>query len=182
MYEAICRLALLEEDTQLSGVAGAVFDCIRPVVTQGIHRSRAGVLGAEAKWKQTDGKPMARDVDGKPMANAKQDKDKDKDKYKEQVVKENTKRKFTPPTLEEVEAYNAERGSQVDCQRFVDFYTSKGWKVGREPMKDWRAAFRTWERNSRAETIKPSPKIPIAPQQRATIDDIERYKKLIAEM
>ena len=56
--------------------------------------------------------------------------------------------KFIPPTVGEVSAYCRERGSNVDAERFVDFYTSNGWKVGKNPMKDWRAAVRTWERSS----------------------------------
>ena len=53
------------------------------------------------------------------------------------------------PTVEEVAAYCRERGNSVDAQRFVDFYTSKGWRIGKEPMRDWRACVRTWERNGR---------------------------------
>lgn len=53
---------------------------------------------------------------------------------------------FTPPTVEDVEAYCRERGNGVDAQRFVDFYASKGWKVGNAGMKDWHAAVRNWER------------------------------------
>lgn len=55
-------------------------------------------------------------------------------------------RRFTPPTVDEVAAYCRERGNAVDAQRFVDFYASKGWKVGSSGMKDWRAAVRNWER------------------------------------
>ena len=58
-------------------------------------------------------------------------------------------KRFTPPTLEEVSAYIAERRSPVDPQGFIDFYESKGWLVGRTPMKDWKAACRnaeSWER------------------------------------
>ena len=57
--------------------------------------------------------------------------------------------RFTPPTLEEVTAYIAERGSRVDPQGFLDFYAAKGWQVGKTPMKDWKAACRNaehWER------------------------------------
>ena len=62
------------------------------------------------------------------------------------VGKEKPLARFTPPTVEEVSAYCRERGNKVDAQRFVDFYTSKGWKVGNQPMKDWKAAIRsTWE-------------------------------------
>ena len=59
------------------------------------------------------------------------------------------KRRFAAPTVEEVAAYCRERGNAVDAGRFVDFYASKGWKVGREPMRDWKAAVRTWERREK---------------------------------
>lgn len=61
-----------------------------------------------------------------------------------------SKRKcFTPPTLEEVQAYCQERDNNVDPQRFVDFYESKGWLVGNSKMKNWKAAVRTWENRDR---------------------------------
>lgn len=60
--------------------------------------------------------------------------------------------RFIPPTLEEVRSYCAERKNSVDAQRFVDYYTSNGWLVGKNKMKDWRAAVRTWERNSTSQT------------------------------
>ncbi|HIZ29832.1 MAG TPA: hypothetical protein H9813_01170, partial [Candidatus Fournierella merdipullorum] len=53
--------------------------------------------------------------------------------------------RFIPPTVEEVKAYCQERRNDVDPQRFVDFYETKGWMVGKNKMKDWRAAVRTWE-------------------------------------
>ncbi len=60
--------------------------------------------------------------------------------------KENNK-KFTPPTVEEVRAYCIERNNSVDPERFVDYYESKGWLIGKTKMKSWKAAVRTWERN-----------------------------------
>lgn len=60
-----------------------------------------------------------------------------------------TRPRFVPPTLEEVTAYVRERGSMVDPQQFIDFYAAKGWMVGRNKMKDWKAACRNaekWER------------------------------------
>jgi DNA-binding PadR family transcriptional regulator len=57
-------------------------------------------------------------------------------------------KRFTPPTLEEVKEYCIERKNNVDAQRFIDYYSSNGWKVGRNSMKDWKAAVRTWEKNS----------------------------------
>ena len=56
---------------------------------------------------------------------------------------------FSPPTVEEAQAYIAEQGYSVDAERFVDFYTAKGWKIGKNPMKDWKAAVRGWERDRR---------------------------------
>lgn len=52
--------------------------------------------------------------------------------------------RFRPPTVEDVEAYGNESGYKISAERFVDFYASKGWKVGKNPMKDWRAAVRGW--------------------------------------
>ena len=57
-------------------------------------------------------------------------------------------KRFTAPTLEEVKEYCSERKNGVDAERFVNYYTANGWKVGKNPMKDWKAAVRTWERNT----------------------------------
>lgn len=57
------------------------------------------------------------------------------------------KGRMTPPTVDEVAAYCRERGNGIDPEAFVDFYASKGWMVGKNPMKDWKAAVRTWERS-----------------------------------
>ncbi len=65
----------------------------------------------------------------------------------EKEKKENIKRKFSPPSTADVEAYCRERRNAVDAVAFVAFYESKGWVVGKSPMKDWRAAVRTWERH-----------------------------------
>lgn len=58
--------------------------------------------------------------------------------------------RFTPPTVEEVQTYCDERRNGVDAGNFVDFYSAKGWRIGATPMKDWRAAVRTWERRDPA--------------------------------
>lgn len=54
---------------------------------------------------------------------------------------------FIPPTLENVLEYCKERKNNVDAERFVNFYSSKGWMIGKNKMKDWKAAVRTWEKN-----------------------------------
>lgn len=54
--------------------------------------------------------------------------------------------RFQPPTPEEIKAYCTQKGLDVDADRFMDYYTSNGWKVGKNPMKDWKAAVRNWNR------------------------------------
>ena len=57
--------------------------------------------------------------------------------------------KMPKPTVDEIRAYCEERQNNIDPQQFFDFYESKGWKVGNQPMKDWKAAVRTWEKRER---------------------------------
>ncbi len=73
-----------------------------------------------------------------------QDKDKDKD-----IVKTKAKvKRFAKPTIEEVSDYCNERNNDVDAEKFYDYYSSNGWKVGKNAMKDWKASVRTWEKNT----------------------------------
>lgn len=60
-----------------------------------------------------------------------------------------SQKKFVRPTVEEVRAYCDERHNNVNPEAFIDFYESKGWMVGKNHMKDWRAAVRTWEKTDR---------------------------------
>lgn len=59
--------------------------------------------------------------------------------------------KFKKPTLIEVQEYCQERQNTIDPQRFIDYYSSNGWRVGRNPMKDWKSAIRNWERTQKKE-------------------------------
>lgn len=73
--------------------------------------------------------------------------EKDIDK-KEKINRKKETKRFVAPTVAEVQAYCEEHKNQINAQNFVDFYASKGWKVGNTPMKDWKAAIRTWEQRS----------------------------------
>ena len=64
--------------------------------------------------------------------------------------------RFVKPSLDDLRSYCTERNNSVDPQAFNDFYTSNGWKVGKNPMKDWKAAVRTWEKNDRKTNGKDS--------------------------
>lgn len=76
----------------------------------------------------------------------------------EDIEKSQKKSRFTPPTLEQVQEYCEERNNDVDAQRFHDFYSSKGWMVGKNRMKDWKACVRTWEKNSNGKPVNYHPK------------------------
>ena len=71
----------------------------------------------------------------------------------ENIPANNSKRKrFVKPTLSEIEQYCIERNNNVNAEQFFDYYESNGWKVGKNSMKDWKAAVRTWERSEYRKT------------------------------
>ena len=94
------------------------------------------------------------------MAIEEEEEEEDKEEVEEEVEveevptvpkKREARKRFSPPSAAEVREYCRERENAVDAESFVDFYAAKGWKVGNAPMKDWKAAVRTWEkRESRA--------------------------------
>ena len=64
------------------------------------------------------------------------------------IVYSTDKNSFKKPTLDEVKNYCIERNNGIDYQKWFNYYTANGWKVGKNPMKDWKAAVRTWENNN----------------------------------
>ena len=148
---AIIAYALDGESPALSGVGSAIFSLVKPTLDTGRKKAESGKQGG-SKTKAND-KQTATEKEG----------EREKEKEKEDdspisplcvsppsVEPTPAPKKFTPPTVGEVLAYCRERGNSVDPGRFVDFYESKGWKVGNQPMKDWKAAVRTWEREDRS--------------------------------
>lgn len=69
--------------------------------------------------------------------------------------KREKRKRFTPPTLEELRSYIREKGFTFDAETFIAYYDSNGWKIGRNPMKDWKAACRTWQQKEK-ERRKPA--------------------------
>lgn len=61
--------------------------------------------------------------------------------------KSEKKERFKAPTVEEVQEYCTERGNNIDAQHFIDYYSARGWMLGKNHIKDWKACIRTWERN-----------------------------------
>ena len=98
-----------------------------------------------SKVKQTEANVSKRkQTQAKPSEEEEYNKEKEEENHKEKNKKESCR--FLPPPVDEVKAYCRERGNRVDAEQFVDFYSSKGWRVGSQPMKDWKAAVRTWEK------------------------------------
>lgn len=190
---AVCAYALDGEEPELSGVARSIFTLIRPTLEVGRsraeNRSRAEQTSISAEQtgnrpEQTKNKPeqtqnKRKQTDNKPEQTRKEkekerEKESENDSYCSPPPPSGPKR-FVPPTLAEVQSYVAERQSPVDPQGFIDFYASKGWMVGKTPMKDWKAACRnaeTWERWSRTEASAP-PKKGLA--QALTDRQMEKY-------
>ena len=132
-------------------------------------RREAGKAGAAARW-QNGKRIFANGKNGKAIvANGKNG---NTETNTETKTNTNTQlsndskgdiraKRFTPPTLAEVQSYVAERHSPVDPQEFIDFYESKGWMVGKTPMKNWKAACRNAEKWERwAKTADPKEKTP----------------------
>ena len=78
------------------------------------------------------------------------------------------------PTVEEVAEYCHERGNNIDPEAFIDHYESNGWIVGRSPMKDWKAAVRTWEKRHSLDAR------PAAKPERQTLS--EYYRDLVKKI
>lgn len=90
------------------------------------------------------------------------------------VEKPKPKKRFVPPTVEEVAAYCAERRNGVNPQRFVDFYTANGWTQGKgKPIKDWQAAVRTWEQRDGYSQARG---MPMQQPQSSSIDMADVYR------
>jgi hypothetical protein len=156
------------ETEELAGRESIAFDFI----ADDINRAKAAYEERCAKNQRNIEKRYARQDDTNVYDGIRtntnvyetyQTKDKPKDKTKDKTkdnslppngVSDTRAKRFTPPTLDDVSAYIRERGSNVDAQRFLDFYTAKGWMVGKNRMKDWKAAVRTWEKRD-SEQNKP---------------------------
>lgn len=164
--DAIKRYALYGEEPDDPAVKYSIFALIRPTLDRNSTeysercervrkaRSEAGKLGNEKRW----GMPENRKTSQTSQTSLDSDSDSDsivlppivgnKEKSTNVDTKKTAKR-FSRPTVSEVRDYIAEQGYSVDAEAFIDFYEAKGWRVGNNPMKDWRAAVRTWERRNK---------------------------------
>lgn len=116
-------------------------------------RSEAGKKGGRPKANASDKKQMVSEESKKSKCFS--EKAKKADNEYDNDLKENTlegvkEKRFAPPTLQEVKDYCLKMGyTHVDAERFIDYYTSNGWMVGKNRMKDWKAAVRNWDRREK---------------------------------
>ena len=184
-YDIICRYALLQEEPDLDNVSDSVaiaFELLRPVLDKAKERAESGKRGgSKPKNSGENSEANPKQNESKTEANSKlpaREKENEKENEKEveiendsvygastpthdQEQQENSCQKakrFSRPTVEEVTEYCRERGNQVDAHRFVDYYTANGWRVGKNPMKDWKAAVRTWEQQESASSAPAAPR------------------------
>lgn len=151
LFRALLEYSATGAAPELRGNERFVFPGMRSQIDRDIEKYNAKCARNRENGEKGGGHlpPNAPERPRTPPKDKEKDKEKDKDKDKDisfppNGVKENAH--AHRPTVEEVAAYCRERGNSVDAERFVDFYASKGWKVGNQPMKDWKACVRTWER------------------------------------
>lgn len=157
-YDAICSYALYGREPDLDSLpdaAAIAFELIRPTLDTSKRKAESGKRGGstEANEKQSGSKTEA---NNKQIAREKENEKENEGEIEieNECYMRTRARRFAPPTVSEVAAYCAERGNHVDPERFVSFYESNGWKVGKNHMKDWKAAVRTWERDDRQKPQK----------------------------
>lgn len=151
LFRALLEYSATGAAPELRGNERFVFPGMRSQIDRDIEKYNAKCARNRENGEKGGGHspPNAPERSRTPPKDKDKDKEKDKDKDKDisfppDGVKDSAR--AHRPTVEEVAAYCRERGNRVDAERFVDFYASKGWKVGNQPMKDWKACVRTWER------------------------------------
>lgn len=147
LFRALLEYSATGAAPELRGNERFVFPGMRSQIDRDIEKYNAKCARNRENGEKGGGHspPNAPERPRTPTKDKDKEKDKDKDiSFPPDGVKDSAR--AHRPTVEEVAAYCRERGNRVDAERFVDFYASKGWKVGNQPMKDWKACVRTWER------------------------------------
>lgn len=128
------------------------------------------VLLLTSRGEQTENK---RRTDGEQTENTDIGLGLDIDKGKKESKKKESAKRFTPPTLEELEAYKSEARLSVDCKNFLDYYESNGWMVGKNHMKDWKATMRRWSNTQKESARSGTPNRFQNFEQRS--EDLDKY-------
>lgn len=166
VYDSICEYALygvVPNMESLSDVAAIAFELVRPNLDASRKKAEAGRAGGSrkhngSKSKQTEATQEQGETRSKKENEIENKKENEIEK-KSYNGRDRPPARFVPPTVDEVKSYCQERKNSVDPQHFVDYYTANGWVQGRggKPIRDWKAAVRTWERSG-VQSISTAPK------------------------
>lgn len=162
-YKAIARYGLDGEIPESNGAAKAVLLMAKPVLDNYANKRKAGAMGGKAKASNALANASTQ------IADASRGLQKEKEKDKRKNIKD--RGIFIPPTVEQVREYCTEKNYQINPESFVSYYASKGWTVGKSPMKDWKQACVTWEARRKADAKAKRPQID---QHDYDFDAIER--------
>lgn len=130
------------EPESLSEIEDIAWIVCKEMIDQQLHRRE---VNRENARKKTAAESPAESAEEEKTENNDIQEESVKEEPKTEGHKKEPAKTFKKPTAEEVEEYCRERNNGINAQQFVDFYESKGWKIGSSPMKDWKASVRTWE-------------------------------------
>lgn len=133
------------EETKFGWFHSRCSDEIKKYKTNSKKNKKNGALGGRPRTTVSTKKPSGL-ANGNPNESQNNPNQEPLTKNQEPLTK-GIGGNFVPPDTHLVAAYCSERGNQVDAEKFVDFYQTKGWMVGKNKMKDWKAAVRTWEKS-----------------------------------
>lgn len=159
LSDALVNYALYGETPDLEGLEMTVFQSWKANIDASNKRKDNGKNGGRPKTEinrteTENNRTITEKNRTKPKITEGKPNKKEKENKKETITetKKESIGRFTPPTPAQVSEYIAEKGYSVDAEKFVDFYESKGWFVGKNKMKDWKAAVRNWARSQRQES------------------------------
>lgn len=144
---AIMEYGLNDSEIDTSGVAKAILIMAKPQIDKNNKRYENGLRGGtKPKQNQSGTKAEPKRTNPEPNDNVN-----DNDNVNVNDIKESEEKKprFYPPTLEELKKYIDDNKYNVDPEQFIDYYTANGWTVGKNRMKDWKAAVRNWDRSQK---------------------------------
>lgn len=153
---AIAEYALDDKVPETAGIEKTIYLLTKPQIDANYRKYQNGTKGGRPK---TGNKPNNNQTLTKSKPTANQEQTKHEPNVNDNVnvnvnVNDNDKnnnkaKRFVPPTESDVEEYCSEKGYSIDAGSFIDFYEAKGWMIGKNKMKDWKAAVRNWNRSQR---------------------------------
>lgn len=150
LYRAIFQYAFYGEVPTFTGAKKMAWKLIEPNLAADRQRFLNGLNGGAPKGNANAKKQPRNNRETTDPIKEREIEDREKENEEEIIEKSDKKKssskKFIKPTLDEIKAYIEEKSLEVDAERFLDYYESIGWKVGRNSMKDWKATLRNWNR------------------------------------